>query len=565
MPYMPNATLRVTMALSLLLAIVTIASFTVPPLYRQSKSRRAVKAIGEMHTELESGNWSRAGNRVKLALSLAPMEPEVLRGVGLFCSRLGNPTGLQYWQMLLDSGKATRQDRIEYVRALLQADQPEPARRLLVELLREQLRDFDCLELSLRALLLENRTKDALVAARSLAEYFPENDKGLFSLAQTLLAQKETALKKEGQAILWGLALRDNPLVLPAIRLLSTQTNLSQADFLLLSRRLPNTNSLPRLLLGLELEERLGRNVSPTNAARRALEGLPPESTIETRLSLVDWLFARKLYAEGMQIIPPTSIQTNTAALQRHLEGLGSLRRWDEASRFVEDPSYPLSPVLRDVYRAVVASRLGTREEVIAHLASAAAGTAEDPSLARLVAGYAEAFDQPRIAADALQSLLANPNHVQRTGPKVLRLLAKVDDTQPIIQALDRLLQFNPEDPDLLNDRAWWLTVTGQRIDEARSTATQLLRQRPGNLRILATLALSHVRDNNPDQALQVIENPYLNEPRPPLRARIAYCAALGLAGQREAARKIGSSINPGSIRSAERLLVQEWTAQPPQ
>jgi len=565
MPYMPNATLRVTVVLVLLLVLFIVACFTVPPVYRKLKVNRALRAAAQAEIEMEKGDWSRAGNRIKLSLSLAPTEPAVLRTVGHFCTRMGSPVGLQYWQLLVESGQATRADRIDYVRNLLQVDQPEPAREILVELLKDNIRDFECLELSLRALLLEQRTKDALVAAEAMVEYFPTNDQGHFELGRTLLSQKEPSLQSKGERILWGLALRDNPFLLQSIGTLASRKNLSKAELQLLARRLPAEPSLGRNLLGLELDEKIGRSPSRSDMAAAALRALPTNSPIESHIALADWLFARSFHAEGLQALPTNSIRTNTAALQRYLQGLGGLQRWKEASTLVEDPELPLTRVLRDVFRAVVASRLGTPEEVVVHLASAAAGTRDDPSLARLVAGYAEAFDQPGIAAEALQSLMANPSNVQRTGPKLMKLLARVDDTQPLLQAIERLLQFTPEDPNLRNDRAWWLLVTGQRIEECRATAMELTKAHPDRSRYLATLALSYTRENNPDKALQLIEPAYLQTTNPSPRVRFVYCASLGLAGQREAARRVGAQLQKKNLRSAERALVAEWTDPVPQ
>lgn len=558
---MPDATRRVPLALGLILALLLGAYFAVPPIYRKHKTSRAHKAIAEIEPELKAGNIQKAGMRVRLALSLAPEDPQVQRATARFCHELGSPASIQYWQTLLEAGQATRADRIDYVRSLLSLDRPEQARQLLVGLLKENLHDFDCLELSLQALLLERRTRDALVAAKTLAEQFPENDRGQFHLGQTLLAQREAVLKREGQAILWGLALRDNPFLLPSIRVLSLQTNLSRPELQLLARRIPPTatNQLEAGLLRLDLSLRLHTNTPPAEVAAAALAALPPDASLGARLTVTDWLFTHGYHEQGLQLIPPDAAKTNLAMLQRQLQGLGNLGRWPEVAKIVEATSSPLPQVLRDVYRALVASRLGTPQEIVAHLASAAAGTRNDPSLAGVVAGYAEAFDQPAIAAEALQNLMSDPGRVARTGPRVLRLLDRVDDTQPLLQALDRLIQISPSDPRLRNERAWWLLVTGQRIEESRAVAVELLKDSPSELRFLATLSLAHLREGNNDQAIQTIESPFLASTNPPPRARFAYAAALGSAGQREAARRVARPLSSAKLRSAERLLITNW------
>lgn len=561
LPQMPDATRRVPLALGLILALLLGAYFAVPPIYRKNKVSRAHAAIAGIEPELKAGNIQKAGMRVRLALSLAPEDPQVHRATARFCHQLGSPASIQYWQTLLESGHATRADRIDYVRSLISLDRPEQARQLLVGLLRENLHDFDSLELSLQALLLERRTRDALVAANTLAEQFPENDRGQFHLGQLLLAQREPALKRKGQTILWGLALRDNPFLLPSIRTLSLQTNLSRAELQLLARRIPTapTNQIQAGLLRLDLSLRIQSNRPPAEVVADALAILQPGASIEARLALADWLFARGHHDQGLQVIPGDGAKDNLPVLQRRLQGLANLNRWPEVAKIVEEPSSPLPPVLRDVYRALVASRLGTPQEIAAHLASAAAGTRDDPSLAGVVASYAEAFDQPGIAAEALQNLMADPGRVARTGPKVLRLLERVDDTRPLLDALDRLIQVSPSDPRLKNERAWWLIVTGQRIEESRAVAEELLKASPDELRLLATLSLAQLREGNADRAIQTIELPFLASTNPPTRARFAYAAALGHAGQREAARRVARPLASSKLRSAERLLITNW------
>ncbi len=97
MPAIPDATRRVPIALGILLALVIGAFFLIPPAYRKNKVYRAHKVIAALPGELERQDWRAAGNRVRLALSLAPMDPDVQRAVATFCTKLESPFALQYW------------------------------------------------------------------------------------------------------------------------------------------------------------------------------------------------------------------------------------------------------------------------------------------------------------------------------------------------------------------------------------------------------------------------------------------------------------------------------------
>lgn len=556
---MPDATRRITVLLAGLIALLLVIWFAAPPAYRSYKLKKAKAAVTEVEAALKRDDLNTAGLRVRLALALAPTSPVVQRAAAHYCMRVGSPAAMQYWQILLDAGNATRADRIEYARTLVRFERPAQARQLLVPLLEEDIRDPECLQLSIHALLLERRVRDALRAARMLVEYHPDNDDALTHLGELLLLQPEPSLREQGESILWGLSLREGSQLVPAIALLSQGTNRTPQELALLARRLPKTNDVVISLLRTDILERAGHSPDRARLLSGVLSLIQTNSPLQDRLLIADWLLGKGFHQPALDVLPDPLWKSSPLAVQRHLQALANLDRWKELGAVIEDKSIPLSAVLRDVYRAVIASRLGTPQEVASHLSNAAQGTRNEPSLARLVAVYAEAFDQPRIAAEALQSLMGSPSQVPIVAPEVMRLLSAVDDTRPVLQTLDRLLQFSPRDENLLNERAWWHAVTGQQLEPALGAATELVQKNPANLRFTATLALVHLRQHDPEKALIAAETPFHSVTNPPPRLRLAYSAALGASGQREAARRIARSLDLQSLRSAEKHLIADW------
>jgi|GEM_PF-3066035 len=559
MPYMPNATRRATIALLILLALFLSAWFLLPPVYRADKLRRGRNAAAAARAEMKLENWEGASRQVRLALSLAPTDPEILRTVATVCSRVGNPAALQYWQALHETGKATSEDQLAYARTLLSLDHPADARPILAQLLTENPRHFEALELSIQTFVLEKRFANALVAARTLADLYPGDDRAHASLGQMLLAQPGQDSQAQGETVLWSLALRSNPYRLQSIAALATRPQISTNQLRLLAYNIPDVAGLPGCLLRLDIERRLKPDSDPQAFATQALACRPATPSIDQDIHLADWFYRYGLNQNALDLLPEAICRTNGPALQRRLQGFANTGQWGEVTRCVEDKTLPIDVVLRNIYRAIIAHRNGSEEGVVVHLNTAANAVGLDPAQARLVAGYAEALNQPRIAAESLQRLLSNPSYAAATGPQIFRLLSRVDDVGPLLEAIERMLQFDPRNPFLINDRAWWRLVTGQRIAESRQQVLDLLQTDPASPRFIASLALSHLRDNNADQALALTEPIMLSSTNPLPRLRLVYCAALGKAGQREAARRIGRELDPARLRSAERLLVTDW------
>jgi len=562
MPYMPNATRRVTIALGVILALFLGTWFFLPKIYKADKLRRGRNAAAAAMVEMEAERWDASGRQVRLALSLAPTDPQVLRTVATVCSRVKNPAALQYWQALVESGHSTRADRTEYARTLLALDHVDPARPILAALLAEDPRDQEVLELSIQALVLDRRYQDALVAAQTLAGLYPGDDRATASLGQLLLAQPEKISQQHGETVLWGLALRDGKYQFQSIVALANRPNLTDDQLRLLARSIPESAGYPGCLFRLDIERRLQPDGDLLELASKAHACRPIQADLDDDLQLADWFFRHSLSQHALDLLPESVCRTNAPALQRRLQGFANTGQWGEVTRWIEDSDLSIHPVVRNIYRAIIAHRSGSNDGVATYLNSASTAAGNDPTMARLVAGYAEALGQPRIAAEALQKLLSNPSFASSTGPEIFRLLSRIDDVGPLLEAIERLIQFSPKNASLVNDRAWWRLITGQRIAESRQQVLELLKEDPDNPRLLASLALSHLRQDDAERALALTEPVMLSTTNPPARLRFVHCIALGKAGQREAARRVGRDIDPGRLRSAERILVDDWLSR---
>ncbi len=548
-----------------LAALLVGACYVIPPAYEAYKHSRAEAAARKAADAMERQDWKTASENVRLAIALAPENANALRQAARYMS-IGNlPNAFQYWQMFFDHGSPTRQDRLMFVALTLRMRRTDWARPHLIQLLTEDSHDAEALELCLALLIQEGRTKQASVAARHLAGQFPDRPGTELRLARSLLAAGERGNKSEARHLLWQLAFRPKPEAFVAIEELSRFPELSNSELRLLLRRVPETqtNALLRMIVENNLRFRLEPKADREAAAlaiRGYFRGAVP---VEDRIRAVDWLLANAPATNALDLVSIPFAQTNALVLQRRLQALANLDRWTDIAAHVEDEKAPITPVMRDIYRAIVATHTQKADEAATHLASAVDRNDDNPETLQLIAAYAETMDQPRIAADALQRLLGNPTLAPTTGSRVIGLLSRVDDIPPMLQALDRLLVYDPTNDSLRNGQAWLRLLTGERIEESQQAAEQIVRQHPDEPRYLATLALGFHRLGQPERAFELLESRNLGATNAPVRARLVHCAAMGATGRRDAARRLARQIPMEGLRSEERLMIQEWIEAP--
>jgi predicted Zn-dependent protease len=555
-----DRTRHVWIVLLLLLAAGLAGVWGAPPAYRHYKTKRALAVVAEGRRAMAAERWTDVGKAVRVVLGLAPEHPEVLRLTAEFCTRMGDPDGLNYWDMLLNAGTVTPADRRGYCRLLVLAGRWEKARPLLLEFLTQDPNDREALDLTVTGLLQQNRRQDAVLVARDLIARHPDQTTATYRLAALLLPGGDEAERREALALLWNLALRPNANRLDAIGLLTRQEETTPAEVRLLLRclREQDTNGVTSRLLRLDLLARLPDNAI-TNLAASALAALPADASVPDRLQIADWLLRRQVPELALESVPEAMGRTNFALLQRHLQARGDLGRWAELETLLADMSLPFDPATRGVFQASVAAQLGRTNDVPRHLAEAMSEALTNPNLLAFVASRAEALGQPKLAAEALQRLLTSPTLVAQVTPELLRVLRQVDDEQPLIEALTRASEFFPTDDFLRNELNWMLLVTGQRLPEATANAKTLWARHTAEAHFTATWALAQVRQQRSEEALGILENLPAEKLQPSRRCRLVLAAAYGATGQRDAARRAARDLSEAGLRPREREMLRAW------
>ncbi len=544
-----------------LVGMVLATILVVPRVYRSHKRKRGEKTALVARAAIDRGDWQAAGQSVLMATRLAPESPVVLREAARLTTIMGHPSAGQYWGLLFERTEPTRADRVMFSGLMLRIRRTDLIRPHLVALLKKDPRDAEAMELALVMFMEEGRAKESLLAARTIADEFPERPGAELHLARTLLAVGRKDRRDEARHLLWSRAFRPKPDAFAAIAELSRMPEVSTDELRMLLRRVPETetNALYRLLVESNIRFRLDPNAERSEAGQAVVDAVGRKSPAAERIVAIDWLIANDRPSDALRIATQPWIRTNAVILQRRLQALAVLDRWDEIRQRVEDRATILDPVTQRLYRAVIANHGKHPTEAVMHLSAALAIPGSGPDELQSIAAYAEALDQPKIAALALQPLLSNPTLAPITGPRILGLLSRVDTVPPMLQAIERLLAIDPANDALRNDQSWLRLLVEDRTQETLEAAVQMSRKHPEDARFLATEALGWLKSNHPEKAYELLDAHAFGGTNSPVRARLVHCAAMGAVGRRDGARRLAREIEPNKLRSEERVLVQEW------
>jgi len=179
-----------------LVALITIA-LTAKPVYRELRKMRARSFVSQAMELAKQGSLRESLDKATAAARLGLDDPETLRPLARFESEVGMPDALKVWQALIDTGKSTVSDRIDYARMALSLDKLEIASRISTELLADYPQETDT-HLLAAELQAGNRKPEAAEAALRLGLKFKPDDPQLSnSLGRLLMSFQQIEKTRE--------------------------------------------------------------------------------------------------------------------------------------------------------------------------------------------------------------------------------------------------------------------------------------------------------------------------------------------------------------------------------
>lgn len=548
------------------MALTLVVVFTARPAYRYFKLQRATKLAKQAAELIDAGELTRAQGPLAAAMALTPDNPEVIRQSARYSTRFQLPQSLQYWEMLEATGAATEADVREHAGVALDLHRTDVAGRALTKLRAMNINSPESWLLLLR----HDSQRDDMATSRAnirgALSRFPNDPRITLAAGAFLFQQPENPEEEmRGRSLLWSLAIGTNAQSAPAIQLLASSSRVDPSEKKVLATLLKKRpNPTPsELLLADEIQWETQPDLRRDLIQNQFNSGRNSES-ITDRIRIAEWLSSRGADQEAATLLPATLARTNLIALQRRLQALANLKRWDEIETELSASASDSSsdPMLRYTFQALTASQTGRTNDALAHFANAIAASGADPRRLFFVATAAERSGRAEAAVKAWSALLDSPTFAVKAGQAMLRILASMDDLPSTERAFKKLLTFDPTNVALIRDLAITQALLGTRLRENLETIGPLVQKNPNDIGLRQALALIYLRLGNAQAALDQLETLPESADETVL-SRVIHVAVLGANQQRVRARALAVPLTKAHLRNVERELVSDWLPNP--
>src|SRR6266446_986396 len=394
---------RRSLAIVVVLVLALVATFFSPrPAGHAIKAWQARRHAQRAFAYINNEQWNDAQKEAIAAYQLWPSEPQALRAVARFLSRVRQPEALDFWKQLQDRQLLTREDRRDEVTIALVGNDLSGAELALNDLLTRKDSPASAADWLLAAQVAQqkNQINEARKFAQkvlddsradeptqfqaallTLAIATPENaDASSIGAAWARLRKLADGKTKTALAALVVLAqhalsrpggtgsVPSNSLV-PSPSKTKDDTHLRSASAWHaevvppgdLIRALENhpLAKTPHKLLALDLQ----MQADPTQREAlisRAIADLK-NADAASLVALATWLDGKGEYQRQLDTIPlGRALQSHDLFLQ-HLDALGALDRWSEIKQLLESEHFPLDQVEQRMYVARCNARLGEK------------------------------------------------------------------------------------------------------------------------------------------------------------------------------------------------------------
>lgn len=539
--------------------LLLIGVFSARPAYRLFKDRRAGAMMPAAEAALESGDLKETGRMVRVLVGLAPWRPDVMRLTARYCSRVGNPDGLNYWNFLLATADATRQDRIDATEFALAMNRLDISLPLLKKILADDANDHDALRLLTRHFQLAGDPTATRASARQWLQAYPTDNEAEYLLGTVLLSAPDESTRSEGSRLLWGLTAGGSRWSEAAATALASRASLNRAESEMLLRRLsekPETRlAAERLRLRIHPEER-------TNIIASVLHTVNPASPLSELVPAVSWLAEAGALDDALGLLPKERSFTNATMLSVRLQILLEQKRFDEVQQTIAVATQNSNRVVLQPYVSACLDALKARQmkqdtDIGPFLENALAAAGKDARALAFVAGYAEYLGGDRTALNAHLRSLDWPPALLFSANEALRLARKLRDENAAHTAIRRLAEALPGDGGLKALEAYHAALIKVPPLRSREELQEQQRANPDDLLYRAALALVDLRNGRAIDALGILESSNIDWKSADARWHAVYVAALAANQQREAARSHARLINLESLTASERNLLE--------
>jgi hypothetical protein len=576
--------------------------------------RHAQRAFAYINNE----QWNDAQREAIAAYQLRPGEPQALRAVARFLSRVREPEALDFWKQLQNRQSLTREDRRDEVTVALAGNDLSVAELALKDLLARKDSPPSAADWLLAAQVAQQKSET--IEARKFAQKVLDDSRAdeptqfqaaLLTLAIATPENADGSSTGAAWARLRKLAGGKTKTALVALVVLA-QDALS---------RLGGTGSVPSNALvpspsKKKDDTRPGgkAQVVPPNDLVRALESHPLAKTPHKLLALglqmqadptqrealisraigdwkngdgaslvalATWLDEKGEYQRQLDTISLSRALQSRDLFLQHLDALGALNRWSEIKQLLESEHFPLDQVEQRMYVARCNARLGEKIASENNWKRALEAAEGDSGKLMTLAEYAEKNGADEIAEVAYATATNESPKLRAAWQGRLRLAQSSGGTKRIHAVLTGMLAIWPNDSAIQNDEAYTrllLLFSNSRNDEApafaglrrgrpmtidetlkeiEQLAQKLGGQNPRSLPHRTLLALARLRQNRAAEALDVYANIQVAPNALTPSALAVHIAVLAANGRADDAKAEATQVKVDNLLPEEKALIQ--------
>lgn len=538
-----------------LFAIAMLAALVFPRLKEWRARQFAARAV-EL---LAAGKLQEAFNNAASAIQVRRDAPEALRAYATVLFAAGKPEGIAVLQELLDSGRATAQDRLELAEASLRFNDVPLAEKQAFHLLQHGERTPDALFVLARVRLAQRRTADAMQALQESLEAGGGADAAIL-LARLRFAANTPESIKSATDLLRPFAARKDTAGLSALLTLlaSPAVNAADARTWIEGVRTHPFASDEQKLAAASVEFQIDPSSYPEVVKRTVSEYR--DRDIDQRAQVARWLNQNREYATALEVITAQEATNRSDLFLIRLDSMAGRGDWKEIAQLLRGDNLPLQAPVVLLYRGRAARENGEADAAAAYYRRSIIEAAPTPELMWYVINYLQRVGEEQVLEQELRRLTENPATARQAFQALVPIVQKRQDAEELYQLYERMLKILPADQIVQNDHRYFAALTGRRADT--SGARELVASEPQMLAYRITLSLTLLKNGQPDAALRVFDGITLDPAQIQPYQRAVLAAVLGANGRVNEARQLARGIPGDAITTQEFELVTQWRSE---
>jgi hypothetical protein len=472
---------RIWLVVALLFALGIVATFFgARPASNAIKAWQARRHANHAFAYIDNEQWNDARREAIAAYQLRPSEPQAIRAVARFLSRVREPEALDFWKQLQNRQSLTREDRRDEVAVALAGNDLSVAELALKDLLTRKDSPRSAADWLLAAQVAQQKgeTNEARTFAQKVFDDSRADEPIQFQAAFLTLAiatpeNSDASSTRAAWARLRKLAEGKTKTALVALVVLAQHalsrpggtgsvpspskkgddTEVVPPNDLVRPLENHPLAKTPHKLLALDLQ----MHADPTQREgliSRAIADWKNADT-DSLVALATWLDEKGEYQRQLDTIPlGRALQSHDLFLQ-HLDALGALDRWSQIKQLLESEHFPLDQVVQRMYVARCNARLGEKTASENNWKRALEAAGGDSGKLMTLAKYAERNGANEIAEVAYSSAANESPKLRAAWQGRLRLAQASSGTQKIHAVLTGMLAIWPNDSAIQNDEAY--------------------------------------------------------------------------------------------------------------